>query len=306
MIRESNYEVELLKLIFDYANDNKILDSSGIEKIIEIVVNNEELDNYVRNLIIMNNLSVIQGCTTYAAYDPLDMNILVDFNAIKDLIKVNYRYKELFNGVERRFFYNLVILQVILHELEHAFQYKVIEDKQNDSTESLLLKASLFLSYALKKNYQEFLFDNGITTQELDYFIQFQRKLYKKYYDFVPSERLAQINSYKMIKRLTELLRAKLPRLYEFYAASFMEQKLKGYLEAYKLGGCPTKVYLFGVKKGDVWTKLDFYDQNENTLMWNVENMYDLSSRMALGLPVSLADLDKECDKLLLANKYRR
>lgn len=49
-------ELEIVKLIYDYSANGKLVDSKFIDKIIEIVVSKKSLNNYVRNVRFTNKL----------------------------------------------------------------------------------------------------------------------------------------------------------------------------------------------------------------------------------------------------------
>ena len=49
-------ELEILKLIYDYSVNRKLIDPKFIDKLIEIVVSKKSLNDYVRNVEFTNKL----------------------------------------------------------------------------------------------------------------------------------------------------------------------------------------------------------------------------------------------------------
>lgn len=59
-------------------------------------------------------------------------------------------YDQLFCSLEQIMFRNFKIVQIILHELEHAFQNKQADDNFDNSIEAKLTRASFVLEQAMK------------------------------------------------------------------------------------------------------------------------------------------------------------
>lgn len=299
-------ESGILKLVYDYSVNGKLVDIKFVDKIIEIVVSAKSLNDYVHSVQFTNKLDKNDYEIACASYNFLNMNILIDYESIQIVMKNMSYYDQLFHTLEQIMFRNLKITQYILHELEHAFQNKQIDNKFDDSIEAKLANASFVLEKAMKN--QRFLtaLDNGeISEGDFIGYILKNRELYKEYYQFNPIERLAQVNSFKTIVNSIEPIKEYIPNLYEFKQASLIEEMLRGYKYSWDLGGiCPTQFYLIGTGKSKVWTEFDFYSQEASQLMKNVSNKYDLARRLSLGLPVSCDEYNTTDEWLQGTNKF--
>ncbi len=298
-------ELEILKLIYDYSANGKLVDTKFIDKIIEIVVSKKSLNNYVRSVQFTNKLDKNDYGVACAAYDLLSMKILVDYESIQIAMENRSYYDQLFHTLEQVMFRNLTITQYILHELEHAFQNKQADDKSDDSIEAKLVNASFVLEQAMKNpRFLSALLKGKIPTQDFIAYMVQNKELYKQYYHLNPVERLAQVNSFRTIINSIEPIKEYIPNLYEFKQASLIEEMLRGYQDSWDQGSCPTQVYLFGTGQSNVWNELDFYSQDSSQLMKNVCDKYNLARRLSLGLPVSYDEYNRMNKWLQRTNKF--
>ena len=275
---------EILKLVFDYSIKGKLADNKFVDKIVEIVVKNRNLHEYVRDVESFDAVGIA------ASYDFLTRRIAVNYRNIYSSFDVDLEHGiKLFNILEQNMYKNLDIALVILHELEHALQHKQADTKECDSITLKLINASTRLVRAVKN--PKFLvaqgLDNEISPQQFAIYCEMERKLYKKYYLFTPMERMANVNSFNTIILSLEPIRQLVPILYGIEKAVLFKESAKVYQSAKKEGGCPTQVYLEGTRQGNVWTEFDFYDLNGEKLIENVSAEYDLGKRISLGLPIS-------------------
>lgn len=298
-------ELEVLKLIFDYSVKGKLVDSKFIDKIIEMVVSKRHLNDYIRNVRFTNKLEKSSDELYIATYNPLSKQILVDYESIQiDMERRSY-YDQLFCSLEQIMFRNLTITQYILHEIEHAFQNKQLDNKSDTSIEVKLVKAGFILSQAIKNpRVLNALLNGKISVQDFINYRQKNIELYKQYYNLDPIERLAQVNSFRIIVDSIEPIKGYIPNLYEFEQASLLEEMLSGYTDSWEHGICPTQVYLFGTRQNHVWFEFDFYDQDPSQLMQDVKNRYNLARRLSLGLPVSYDEYNESYELLQSTNKF--
>lgn len=298
-------ELEILKLIYNYSVNRKLVDSKFIDKIIEIVVSKKSLHNYVHNVRFTNKLEKDDYAVTCAAYNPLSMEMLIDYESIQIAMENRSYYDFLFNSLEQIMFRNLTITQYILHELEHAFQNKQADNKSDNSIEKKLINASLVLEQAMKNpRVLKALLKGEIPAQDFIIYTLQNMKLYKQYYALNPTERLAQVNYFKTIVNSIEPIKKYFPNLYEFKQASLVEEMLRGYPDSWNQGVCPTQVYLFGTRQSNVWSELDFYNQDSSQLLKNVGDRYNLSKRLSLGLPISYDEYNSLDGWLQSTNKF--
>ncbi len=298
-------ELEILKLIYDYSINGRLVDKIFINKIIEIVVKKKDLNNYIRNVYYTNSLEKNDNGVVCAAYSTIRKEMVIDFESIKIVIENKSYYDQLFHSFEQIMFRNLTITQFILHEIEHAFQNKQSDNKSDNSIETRLIKACLMIEQAIKNpNFLKGILTKEIPTHDFIVYILQSKKLYEKYYNLNPIERLAQINSFRTIVNSIEPIKQYIPNLYEFKQASLVESALEGYVDSWEQGICPTEVYLSGTRQGNVWLNMDFYDQDSSQLMKNVINKYNLVKRLSLGLPISSIEYNSCNEWLQNTNKF--
>ena len=134
-------ESKLLRLIFDYSKNGKLVDKAYLEKLIDLVVNSKDISKYVQNSeIVSSGTEETMDGILLAEYRPNRKLIRIYSEAMERMLEDHDRYQELFNGIEQIFYKNVLITQIILHELEHANQRKIIE--KEDTLESKVLKTS--------------------------------------------------------------------------------------------------------------------------------------------------------------------
>lgn len=297
---------ELLKLVYDYSKHGKNIDTDFIYKIVEMVVKEKKLEKYVQD--VMFEETTIQPeieRVTLAAYRPLDNAIRVDPEAVQYLIENGDRYSGMFEGFEQRMYNNFMIAQIVLHELEHAYQAKLFDNKQDQSDEAKIVRASLILQKMLKMpELYESISSGKISEKDLIAYIEYKKKLYYKYYDLTPTERLAQINSHLMIANSLMPIKQGLPNLYEFEYATAVHEMLQAYHETLFNGICPTYIYLHENDQDTIWRDLSFYDDNPKVLYKKVKETHNLSKRLALGLPIEYDEYESVNNMLHNTNRY--
>ncbi len=294
-------ELEILKLIYNYSAHGQLIDVKFIDKLVEIIIVKNNLQNYVRDVRFTDKLEKRENAVVCAAYSHFKRKILVDYVSIQLILENRCHYDQLFNSLEQIMFRNLTITQFILHELEHALQYQQFDNKNDDSLEAKLVKASFKYERILKD--PRILNDMVKNEKEVKGVFNYLKTLYRQFYDLNPTERLAQVKSFRLILDVLQAIKKYIPNLYEFTEASLIEEMLKGYPESWEFGSCPTQVYLFGYHQNQVWYDLDFYDSDPDKLMENVSK-YNLPERLSLGLPISIREYNSTNNILQRTNKY--
>lgn len=298
-------ELKILRLIYDYSINRKLLDSKFIDKLIEIVVTERSLHEFVNNVRFTNELDKNDYSVVCATYNPLNKEIIIDYDSINIILEDKSYYEQLFFDLEQIFYRNLIITQIILHELEHAFQNKQLDNKKDDSIEAKLVKASFVLEQVMKHpKFLNAILKGEISSQDIYMYVMQNRELYKQYYKFNPTERLAEVNSYTTIINTIEPIKKYIPNLLEFEKASMVEESLKGYKDIDIQEICPTQVYLCGTRQDKVWSGFDFYDQDSSKLIKHVCGEYNLAKRLSLGLPVTVNEYYDTYSWLQTTNKF--
>lgn len=270
-------ELEILKLIYDYSTNGKLVDIKFVDKIIEIVVSKKSLHDYVRRVQYTDKLPKDEQGVTCAIYDSLNRELFIDYKAIQILVAHLGYYNQLFVPLERIMAKNIKITQIILHELEHSYQNKQKDNIFDDSIEAKLARVCFNIELSLSL----------------------------QLHDYDPTERLANVYSFLTILDSIEPIKESIPNLHEFIQATLIEELLIGYHESLDKGYWPLELFLSKIGQCKVWTEFDFYDQNVDKLIKNVSDKYTFSKSLALGLPVNCDEFNKTAHLLRSMNKHK-
>lgn len=187
------------KLICNYSKNNLIIDSKYIDKCIDIVANDMELNNYIKKVTFLKNREKVKpkkNTISISVADKDFANLTYNFITHEIVVYIDkvpkiYEYIGKFDfGVYENVYSKTVIYtQKILHELFHADQNKtIIKEKDN-------LEARLFASCINKTD------TNNLKTldEKLDVIFRMieRTRLYIEYYKYNPLERAAVIDSYQ-------------------------------------------------------------------------------------------------------------
>lgn len=266
-------EEELLKIIYDYSRIGKNGGKKYIEELVRIVVDARNLGKYYEDIDYPKKIKDSTGDRINAMYKPSTGKISVNLSSIKKSLNTNSCIY--FQGFELNLFKNLIVAQYIFHELEHVYQEKKRNNPDN-SVEVRLLEVSANI------------FARGtFPFEELTDIIAKYKLLYDKYYIFNPSERLAEINSYRLIVKLLDQIKNRVNALYEYEKMILLASKLYAY--NYCLT-CPTETFLCGIQKEEIWHGFEFYDSNRSKMFEKTKEKYCLEERLYLGLPISQSE----------------
>lgn len=261
----------VLKIIYNYSINSKILDVKSIDKIIELLVNINELNCYISNiqLIQENNKKL-------ASYCNYTKTISINCNTIEYMLKNIEKNLLMSNDFEKIFYKNISILQVILHELEHVYQEKIVYTE--NSLEAFLLRISLRVN-------------NG--------FIE-------KLYDICTEERLAEINSFEKINSMIDPIHSKLPELYDALQIDKLQRLLRGY--HYINGGfieSPLINYMKKSNNSTILNAFEWYNNDQRICLDFVSAKYKIDDRYKYGFPVGLEEYAFSMRRLLLSSNRR-
>lgn len=294
-------ESKLLRLIFDYSKNGKLVDKAYLEKLIDLVVNSKDISEYVQNSdIVRSGTKETIGGILLAEYRPSRKLIRIYFEAMERMLEEQDRYQVLFNGIEQIFYKNVLITQIILHELEHANQRKIIE-KEN-TLESKVLKISVT---NLDINFLNKLLSQGFTLEQLTYYIQREKQLREEHYLLLPDERLAEIKSHQEIVKALKPIKEYTPNLIEFEQTNVFENLLRGYF--YNLGAIASPTLEYGKisRKFNRLKKFPWYDENDQECLRKAKESLSLKERLNYGLPIDTNEFDDLSNSLVLARKYQ-
>lgn len=198
---------KLSQILRDYNRDEKKADKEFYKKVFELL--SDGLENYVNDLLIipkddMNNPKYAKytegfaGMFGQAAYVAEERRLVIYERNIEYSKDMEIRSSK-YQGKNLIALYNLLILQTILHEFEHARQK--YEEIESDSLEGELFRV---MQTAIKPQ----------TTAT---------------YDYDPKERLAEIKSYQKLLVLYKFLGIKDFELYNLLQNNLIDRVAHGY-----------------------------------------------------------------------------
>lgn len=184
----------ILKIIYDKTINNKILDFNDIEKILELLVIEKCLNEYILNI----DVQLIRG-NNLASYSNYTKKITIYIGMVEEVVK-NIG-KNILNvcDFEIILYKNFSILQILLHEVEHTNQQRIAYC--DNTLEALILR----LSYLVNVDY------------------------YDSLYECCPEERLAEIKSFEEINSLINYIDSKLISLPSIIKMDKLKRQLRGY-----------------------------------------------------------------------------
>ena len=83
----------IAKLLLDYSYNGKLINKSYIDKLIDIVVKGNSLEDYVQNFVVKDSSSDKEE---YANYHPSSKTICLYLNGLSDYIESEIKYMHLF------------------------------------------------------------------------------------------------------------------------------------------------------------------------------------------------------------------
>ncbi|MEE3343782.1 MAG: hypothetical protein VZS44_06810 [Bacilli bacterium] len=233
---------------------DKELDDEFINKAFDIMMKYENLDNYINDIILVDDIN----------------NSLGSYHNEDHIIKIN---KNKINNEELILNKKLVVLQVLRYGFEHAKNLQRIYERNND-IETKVVRYSL-IEYAIKHNLYY-----GFGLDKVDPLLL--RTNYIMNYDIDPAGRIVGIKSWKFMVNLlknqrctNDLLMAR-SMLYYSYIKGYKDNGF--YLEA------PTYNYLLmsGLYHEYYLLKKQF-DKSK----------YSLDTRLLCGLPISYEEYNE-------------
>ena len=137
---------DISRIIFDISKNHKLIDDIYIDKILEILINENLLGNYVDSVDI-NEFNT----NSLAFYSPIRKVIYINFKKLLYTTAYMIGNDKLFSQDDNFYLMNLCVLKIILHELHHAKQEK-LKNENKKNIESLILINSDNCESYYKKN----------------------------------------------------------------------------------------------------------------------------------------------------------
>lgn len=226
----------ILKIIYDKSKVNKTLDLNDIEKILDQLIIEKQLNEYISNMKVQQI-----GSKNLASYSNYTKIITVYSNVIDLMIQNINKQLICADDLSKSLYKNLSIFQVIMHEVEHANQERII--CSDNTLESYILKLS------------ELIDDNP------------------ELYEFKTEERFAEIKSFKEILFLLTILNKKTLKINELIEVDTLQRLLRGYHYKNQKVTSPLITYFETAKKTELLKPLGI--DNNNKKIISVYNLND-------------------------------
>jgi len=259
-------------------NNTKTLDIRFIDEILDIAIDGKKLNDYVKSYEV--NVSELKD--NIAEYNGETKKITVYEKSmcerlLVDLVNTTTCYDV--NDFEKELLINSFIAQVLLHEVEHANQKRIIENE--NGLESSILKLCEFeISPKTEILFEKGGYDSLLEKLHIAARLFKYKVLYNELYDYAPHERLAEIksnqeivDSLSFIDRNNIVMRKREIR------------KLKSVLSGYDDTFSPTITYL-SKQANEKLKQFDWYSDSEEETIKLSKEKYNLKDRMKFGLPI--------------------
>lgn len=184
----------IFRIIYDKTKKRDILDKKDLVKILEIAIVDKQLNDFVQSV----NIQLIRS-NGLASYSVDTKKITIYINTIETMKNNIKKYTLIGNEFEKILYTNLLILQVILHELEHTSQQKNLNSAI--TLETLIIKLSQM-----------------INCDDM-----------KKLYEYCPCERFAEIKSMHEVEKMLNYLSKKSLILTEIMELEKLKRYMRGY-----------------------------------------------------------------------------
>lgn len=270
---------KLKNIIKKYFKKENFFDEQIIYDIIELIIKHRKYNSMI-NTINVSNQSNEKGKCGY--YSPIDKEL----NIVLPTEENDY------------FDYNATVLHILLHELEHVGQHKKCLERESNDLETDLLNTCFSANNNLEV-IQKRLHNNEIEPSEYLAVIE-QLKFYQMYsdivnkgcYELLPSERQAEINSFKyLIELLKNSYDEKYKDKFEMIKVNYLIRNLMGYKSDNKNIIAPT-YELYRII-------LDFMNQSDNQEKYfekfkSFSKNMTLDQRLYYGLNISLDEYNNK------------
>ena len=122
----SQMEEDILKVIYTYSINQKLPDKQFIEQLVEIILKDRSLKEYIKELVFMPNPKEKLNFTATMGYGAITKKIYIYQENLYIVLKKEMKELNL-NKIEAMFYANFRTAQMLLHEIEHAIQEKQMD-----------------------------------------------------------------------------------------------------------------------------------------------------------------------------------
>lgn len=248
---------EILNIICTYTINKKVPDDSFIDSIISIIIKEERLIEYVKN--IDYNYQNVALASYFYESRILKFNInkiLKDYSSIYEINKRIYNTSS--DYFDKYLFICLSVLEVIFHEIEHIIQNKKVNTLPQDNFERQLIEISLIAA-------------------------EVYPSIYKKHHDLFSIEREANITSCNKIRAYL-----KISEITTKYFMSIFNSKYNRLInEYYSKNNCPLLEFLTITGGKLSYNGIPITRNNTNKILMKTKRSLSLEERLIKGLPLN-------------------
>ena len=275
---------EILKDLYDYYKADKQIGRAYVEKVVNLNVDYYNLGKFVKKVVFMEENP--QNKKSYAGYSYNDRCVVLFTGKLADMILEREDYiprKQLLLCK------NIRVTQSILHEIEHAKQAKIMEDRKDDESEILKVTGTSRSQEIIKDRLKSL----GVGSNTIKIILNDKLKICADYYNFAPHERLAEINSNEKILEIINPMKNYIPEIYDRITFGVTSNRIRGYKYNNSLIS-PTIFFLKKQNEEALLKRFEWYDENHNIALEKSKRIYNLEKRIKLGLPISEDEYAKE------------
>jgi len=172
---------------------------------------------------------------------------------------------------------NLIVSQILLHEIDHAVKRKNITENKKD-IETRLAQMSQLFDLDILLQLDDFSASNYLEMQKYKYMVG---------YDYDPMERVAELNSNGFIIKVISLIEPKNYKLQKIHKYFYFDNLLRSYDYCIKSKSCPTMEYFDLVENGfDLGMLFNCSDDYDSILAESSKEL-SLKKRMTYGFPIT-------------------
>lgn len=256
----------ILKIIYDKSKSNKIMTINDIDNILCMIIDNYKLQEYILNMSVQQI-----GSNKLASYSNSNKKLIIYSNVIDIMINSIEENLIINSDFEKSMYKNLSLLQIILHEIEHAIQEKNFYLQNN--LETFILRIS-----------------NSVRDNERLYYLN-------------PEERFAEIKSYKEIIIMLDNIKTKFENLFNLLQTDQLERQLRGYRYCKPIVDAPLIAYFKQANKESLLSAFEWYSSNYEESLNCVISRFNLNERLFYGFPISVIEYAESLNCLVQQEK---
>ncbi len=222
----------ILDIIYEYSKKFRLLDEDAINKIMDILIINNKLYNVEYDLVVEKNILLSHKELGYFLNDSICLYYNNLINRVKNEKHIIFEDELKLPLLQKVIRQNLEIAFTLMHETEHALQYKMLSEHNDNTLERRLLRAE---DYYIKKATENIVFYDiydkllGLIPGYFEFFKSMS--IYQRNYDISLMERLANLKTLDKIDDMLNKIKDDVPELYEIEKYILLIYQMQQYIE---------------------------------------------------------------------------